>query len=381
MKANVTSLPILAAACAFAFVAWSALQFSLQLFLATLIGGLAGFSLYHASFGFTAGWRRIVTEARSTGLRAQFLLIGLTALVSFPLIGFGDANAWVQPMSVGLLFGAFVFGMGMQLGGGCGSGTLFVVGGGSTRMVITLSFFIIGSMIGVAHLSFWRGLPSVGRYSLITEFGAIPALLILFAILGVLTWASASYERRVHGALEPARKTGSLITGPWSPWLGAVALAAVGILTFMVLNRPWGITQAFGFWGAKVADGIGVPRETWIMAPWSDAALSRSVFNHATSVMDFGIVLGAMFAASLAGKWAPVWRLSFSDISTAVVGGLLMGYGARLAYGCNIGAYLGGLVSGSLHAWVWAAAAFAGSTLVVWLRMPGRPAGPQKVPS
>ena len=28
-----------------------------------------------------------------------------------------------------------------------------------------------------------------------------------------------------------------------------------------------------------------------------------------------------------------------------------MGYGARLAYGCNIGAYLGGIVSGSF-AWL-----------------------------
>jgi len=35
-----------------------------RLFWATLVGGFAGFALYHASFGFTAGWRRIVTEAR-----------------------------------------------------------------------------------------------------------------------------------------------------------------------------------------------------------------------------------------------------------------------------------------------------------------------------
>lgn len=381
MKANVNRVPIAAAVCAFLGVAVAAAQHSMTLFWATLIGGLAGFSLYHASFGFTAGWRRIVSEARSTGLRAQFLLIGLTAMVSYPLIGFADANAWVQPMSVALLFGAFIFGMGMQLGGGCGSGTLFVVGGGSTRMVITLTFFIVGSVIGVAHLSFWRDLPSAGRYSLINELGTIPALVALLAILGGLAWASARYERRVHGDLEPARKTGSVLTGPWSPWMGAVALAAVGILTFLVLNRPWGITQAFGFWGAKVAYSVGVPTESWVLAPWSQGTLDRSVFDNATSVMDFGIVLGAMIAACLAGKWAPVWKLSFTEIATAVIGGLLMGYGARLSYGCNIGAYLGGLVSGSLHAWVWAASAFAGSSLIVWWRMPGRPATPQNVPS
>ncbi|MEM8789571.1 MAG: YeeE/YedE family protein [Pseudomonadota bacterium] len=349
--------------------------------MASGIGGLAGFALYHAAFGFTAGWRRIITEARGTGLRAQFLLIALTAMVSYPLIGFYGLGAWVQPMSVGLLFGAFIFGMGMQLGGGCGSGTLFVVGGGSTRMVITLSCFIIGSVIGVAHLPFWRDLPDIGRFSLIRAYGAVPALIILLAILGTLTALTVWWERRAHGSLEPARKTGSLWRGPWSPWLGAIALAAVGILTFLVLNRPWGITQAFGFWGAKAAYYAGVPTDSWVLYRWSEARLESSVFADATSVMDFGIVLGAMLAAALAGRWAPKFNLTFDEIWTAVIGGLLMGYGARLAYGCNIGAYLGGLVSGSMHAWLWALMAFAGSSLVVWLRMPGAPLAPRPRPA
>jgi len=51
--------------------------------IAVLIGGLAGFSLYHASFGFTAAWRRIFAEGRGVGLRYQFLLIVLTCAVSF----------------------------------------------------------------------------------------------------------------------------------------------------------------------------------------------------------------------------------------------------------------------------------------------------------
>lgn len=379
--------PLVAALALLAFVAWQALQHGgVKLFWATLVGGLAGVALYHAAFGFTAAWRRIVTERRGTGLRAQFLLIGLTAVVSYPLIAWGGAYAWVQPMSVSLLFGAFIFGAGMQLGGGCGSGTLFVVGGGSTRMVITLVFFILGSVVGVAHLPFWWGLPSIGRLSLIDEFGPVAALAILLALLGALALGSVWLERRAHGMLEPARKTVSILRGPWSPWLGALALAAVGVLTFLVLNRPWGITQAFPFWGVKLLDGAGLGREAWPLGSISDRTiegmLNRSVFDHSTSVMDMGLVLGAMAAASLAGKWAPVWRLSFTDIWTAVLGGLLMGYGARLAYGCNIGAYLGGLVSGSMHAWLWALAAFGGSSLVVWIRMmPGQPPAQRRVAS
>jgi uncharacterized membrane protein YedE/YeeE len=45
-----------------------------------------------------------------------------------------------------------------------------------------------------------------------------------------------------------------------------------------------------------------------------------------------------------------------------------MGYGARLAFGCNIGAYFSGIASGSLHGWIWLAAALAGTYLGVILR-------------
>jgi hypothetical protein len=46
-----------------------------------------------------------------------------------------------------------------------------------------------------------------------------------------------------------------------------------------------------------------------------------------------------------------------------VIGGLLLGYGARVAYGCNIGAYFSGIASGSLHGWLWLPAAFAGNVV------------------
>lgn len=59
--------------------------------------------------------------------------------------------------------------------------------------------------------------------------------------------------------------------------------------------------------------------------------------------MDFGIVLGTMTAAALAGRYAPVWKVPARSLIEAVIGGLMLGYGARLAYGCNIGAYFSGI--------------------------------------
>ena len=101
-------------------------------YLSFLIGVGLGITLLHAAFGFSGGWRRFIRERDSAGIRAQLLLLGLTSLLFFPLLGqvFSsiDASAALAPAGVSVLAGAFLFGIGMQLGGGCGSGTLYTMG-------------------------------------------------------------------------------------------------------------------------------------------------------------------------------------------------------------------------------------------------------------
>jgi len=79
-------------------------------------------------------------------------------------------------------------------------------------------------------------------------------------------------------------------------------------------------------------------------------------------------MFGAFIAATLAGKIAPGTRIPLPSLLAAVFGGLLLGYGARLAYGCNIGAFFSGVASTSLHGWVWIVFALAGNYLGVRLR-------------
>ena len=52
----------------------------------------------------------------------------------------------------------------------------------------------------------------------------------------------------------------------------------------------------------------------------------------------------------------------------ALIAGLTLGYSSRLAFGCNVGAYFSGISSGSLHGWLWFAAALAGSYVGILLR-------------
>ncbi|MEE9375017.1 MAG: YeeE/YedE family protein [Rhizobiaceae bacterium] len=367
-------LPVILAIIAFLSLCWLAFPFGgWRYVIASFIGLFAGFALYHASFGFTAGWRRIVTERRGNGLRAQMLLILIVCALSYPLIAYGKtwnlgewnmrSGAFVFPFGVGSAVGAFIFGVGMQLGGSCASGTLFTAGGGSTRMMITLASFVAGSVFGTAHLNFWNELPRFDAFSTINNYGpAIAFLLTAVFVMVVVVW-SIKREREAHGDLEPLRKTGNLITGPWSLVLGALALVVVSIGTILTLGRPWGITSGFVLWGAKAASALGVDMS--VANFWhSKINVSQSVFSNSTSIMNMSIILGALLAAGLASKFKPVLAIGWKGLATAIIGGLMMGYGARLASGCNIGAYLAGIVSGSLHGWFWGIFAFIGSTLM-----------------
>lgn len=345
-----------------------------------IIGGLLGVTLYHASFGFTGGWRRMVVERRGRAMRVQMLMIGLTAIAFIPLLAQGSANGMAlagafAPVGISVLVGALMFGLGMQLGGGCGSGTLFTVGGGSARMLVTLIFFIVGAVLGTAHLPWWLAQPSLPQVSLGQVLGAPLAIAITLAGLTAIAVVTAFVEKKAHGSLEAVKAPDKpfaerLIRGPWSLVVAALLLATLNLATLLTAGHPWSVTFGFGLWGAKIAQAVGIPVETWAFWNWPGPAqaLGASVLADNTSVMNFGIILGAGLAAGLAGKFAPKAAIPFGSLFAAVIGGILMGYGARLSFGCNIGALFSGIASGSLHGWLWFAAAFAGSYAGIVLR-------------
>ena len=343
-----------------------------------IVGLAAGIILYHAAFGFTAAWREVVSTGRGAGLRAQMIMLAITVLVFTPLIAQGQIGGMalrgsVAPLNMAVISGAFMFGVGMQLGGGCASGTLFTAGGGNIRMLITLTAFIVGSVLGTWQWSMWQDVPGVAPFSLSQNFGSIWAILISIGMFAIIWFASTVYERKRHGRVKSDREVDcsySWLTGPWPLIAGAIALAAVNVSTLLLAGRPWGVTSAFALWGGKFALFLGIDVNGWSywQRPGLSNALEQSIFSDITSVMNIGIMLGALFAAGLAGKFAPKFRLPLRSVVAAVVGGLLLGYGARIAYGCNIGAYFGGISSTSLHGWLWFFAAFIGSSLGTKIR-------------
>ncbi|WP_027965030.1 YeeE/YedE family protein [Halalkalibacillus halophilus] len=349
--------------------------------LLLVIGLLLGYTLFHARFGFTSAFRRFMSVGNGQALRSHMVMLAVAVTLFAPILAFGisffgtGASGYVAPIGISLLVGAFMFGVGMQLGGGCASGTLYAVGGGRTVMFVTLLFFIIGSTVGAYHLPFWtEDLPAYQPVSLAetTGFGYGGAWVISIALFALVAWITLIVEKKKNApkmAPVPSGKGFSRIfRGSWPLFAAAIVLAVLNALTLMTRGQPWGVTSAFALWGSKAADFLGFDVASW--GYWqgeSAAALEASILTDSTTVLNFGVIIGA-FIASAAGGLFKFTRIRVGNVAAAVIGGLLMGYGARLAFGCNIGAYFGGIASFSLHGYIWGILALGGTFLALYLR-------------
>ncbi len=318
-----------------------------------------GAALAGARFGFTTGWRQLVEDRDPRGAVGQLLLLGLAATLSMPLLAsYPELQAALGPPSVSLVLGAFVFGLAMQISDGCGSGTLYKAGLGVPLNMGILPLFALGSFLGSAHLDRWLALGEVAPVSIVQSWGAGPALagtwIALIAIgIGVRLWAG-------WGRGWIARR-----------WVwGAIALAILAMLNLAIAGQPWGVVYGFGLWAAKLAQATGSFDATGNVF-WSQAGnaqrLSQSLLLDVTSITNIGILGGALWIAARHGG-ASTRPLTGRQWLIGLVAGFVLGYSSRLAFGCNIGAMLSGISTGSLHGWIWMPMAFAGTLIGVRVR-------------
>lgn len=347
-----------------------------RLALLLVLGALCGVTLYHAAFGFTAAYRRLLFARDAAMVQAQLLMLALATVLFAPVLAAGSAfgipvTGASAPVGWQVAIGAFLFGIGMQLGGGCGSGTLYALGGGSTRMLATLAAFCAGGFAASLQMDAWQLLPDAGEIVLGERLGWPVAVALQLALL-VTLYALLRAVARPAQPVEPIGGSirGRVFRGPWPLLAGAVMLACLNFATLVASGHPWSITWAFTLWAAKVAVALGwnASGSPFWQGGFQQQALQSPVLADETSVMDIGIVLGAFVAAGAAGCLAPALRVPLRSLAAALIGGLLMGYGARLAYGCNIGAFFSGVASTSLHGWLWIAAALPGTWFGARLR-------------
>lgn len=375
-----------------------------------LITGLAiGYVMQRSRFGFAGGIKRLYVTGDSSLTKALMFLLAISIIitaaihygafaggaeVAFRAVGGAEiipGTQSVKPINILTVLGGILFGIGMMFGGGCASGTLTDAGEGEGRALITLFFFITGSLWGTYNISWWEStvfstwsskvyLPDTFGY-----MGAITiSLLGCFAIYVFAKWYEnkrkrantlilpqyAEWEKEMKETedykLFSKETYHKFFIKRWSFYTGAILLTVMFEVVLLTTGKSWGVTSAFVTWGAWIYGSLGlVDVSTWKSLASQMDTINGGFMNDPDSLRNLGILIGAIISPLLAGHFSFKRNFKLKDVAFYAIGGLLMGYGARLAIGCNIGAFYSAVANFSLSGWVFMLALVFGGIIGV----------------
>lgn len=145
----------------------------------------------------------------------------------------------------------------------------------------------------------------------------------------------------------------------WSPVPAVIMAGILSAFYFGVTGTFWAVTGEFTRWGGHILQWLGVDVSHW--GYFQVIGLQGTPLTRIDGVMILGMFAGC-FSAAL---WANNVKLRLPQhrirVFQAIVGGIIAGFGARLAMGCNLAAFFTGIPQFSLHAWFFAIATAIGS--------------------
>lgn len=168
-----------------------------------LTGLIFGYILQRSRFCFTASMRDPYLTGGTSLTRAVLIAFAITT-IGFTAIKYGyfakglpiPGMSYVVPISLATIVGAFLFGIGMVIAGGCASGTLMRVGEGFLMQIIVLVFFILGSLWGAHDFGWWKyHFISKGKSIFLPDiFGWVGAVVIQLLVIFFLYVAAQKYQ-------------------------------------------------------------------------------------------------------------------------------------------------------------------------------------------
>ncbi|GEM02807.1 hypothetical protein SAMN05421839_13516 [Halolactibacillus halophilus] len=369
-----------------------------MLFFRLIVGLGLGYALSRAYTGFAGSINRAYTTGSTKLLRTLMFMFFISTLVTTAFLLNADPTTfglWINPINLGLIAGAILFGFGMSFSACCASGVLTDLVTALPRAFVTLIFFGMGVFLGFPiqrnsefvtttwfnSATFEGGifLPDLFKWDGLNGF--IGALVLTAIFCGIVIFLSFKYERyrkqnnTYSGHFVEAQqdqpstfdtKDYSLFSSetyhrlfirPWTLKQGAVVITLIFALLMGVTKSGWGASTPYGFWFGKVLMLFGFSAES--LATFTSGApehYSAPFFSHPINTQNVGIMLGTIFFLLTANKFKETFmsemHLSKRELVLFALGGLAMGFGTRLANGCNVGALYTPIAQFSLSGWI-----------------------------
>jgi len=131
----------------------------------------------------------------------------------------------------------------------------------------------------------------------------------------------------VTGVGSFAPQYAALFARPWVVWGSGVLVATLNVFLF-AFDRPWTASDGLRNWGDWTLTAVGLVRRPDLLPPWL----------YSGSLLNLGVIVGGAIAALLSREFA-IRVPPRAELAKGAAGGLLMGVGAVLAFGCNIGGF------------------------------------------
>ena len=346
--------------------------------ISLLIGMSLGLLLERGRFCFFCIFRDGIEDKNTTPFLSVLVAIA-TGSIGYALI-FGqflpDTStdrlppvAHIGPVSWVLVVAAFAFGIGMSLSGACISGHLYRLGQGYLRAIPAL----IGTLIGfvLAFLS-WNWLylnaisdaPTIWLPHYVGYSGALLitlSALLLLAFIAIRRGTNSDPIRKVSAApLSLSGTLKNLITERWSPIATGAIAGVLGTIAYLRVE-PLGVTRQLSTTARTFMDSNKIGPESLVgldRMAGCVAVVAEAITNNGWLVIG---IIGTSFAAALAGGRFKFSRLTPTNSATALIGGILLGWGSMTSLGCTIGVLLSGTQAFALSGWVFFAFVFLGS--------------------
>lgn len=145
----------------------------------------------------------------------------------------------------------------------------------------------------------------------------------------------------------------------WAPLPAVIAAGILSTYYFGLTGTFWAVTGEFTRWGGHILQWFGLQPQQW--SYFKIIGLQGTPLDRIDGVMIIGMFAGCIAAALCANNIKlrkPQHRIR---ILQGLLGGIIAGFGARLAMGCNLAAFFTGIPQFSLHAWLFAVATALGS--------------------
>ncbi|MCR8658583.1 YeeE/YedE family protein [Paenibacillus endoradicis] len=305
-------------------------------------GFLLGFVMQRGRFCLTGGFRDMYIAKDNRMFYALLIAIAIQSVGVYALIDSGvfEYSAGQFPL-MAVIIGAFVFGIGIILSGGCATGTWYRAGEGLIGSWIALAMYMLMAAImksgPLAKFTTDVREPVVGTDSIAGTFGINVWFIVVpfVALVAFIIYRELKKPKLKIPQLKP-KKTGLahiLFEKRWHPFVTAVLIGLIATIAWPLSALSGRI---FGL-------GITTPSANILqyLVTGDVDFINWGVF------LVLGIFLGSLFGAKMSGEF----RVRVPDAKTSVrsaSGGLLMGFGASLAGGCSIG---NGLVMTAMMTW------------------------------